>query len=126
MVENIFLTEKRRKVLDGTDDLNDDSRTVEKSRIRKRAKMALKELQEVAQSEEIENRGIFEAEEVGTLIFYLQADSAAIEPVDTDVTEDSYSPFGTHSEMHEPYKRELHYEIDKQLRKFHNPEEGRF
>jgi len=122
MVENIFLTEKRREVLAGTDDLTDDSRTVEKSRIRKRAKMALSELEEVAQSMEIENRSVFEPEEVGRLLFWIHKDPANVENMTKP--EGEWDPFKTHSEAHEQYAKNLYFEISRQLSKFDTPEEG--
>lgn len=122
MVENIFLTEKRREVLAGTDELSDDSRTVEKSRIRKRARMALRELEEVAQSDEIENRTVFGEEEVSRLLFWIQQDSGSLE--NATKPEDEWDAAKVYTDAHEQYIRNLHFEINKQMRKFDVPREG--
>ena len=122
MVENVFLTEKRREVLAGTDDLSDSSRTVEKSRIRKRAKMALQELEEVAQSLEIENRSVFEPEEVAGLVFWIAHDPGNAENLTKP--DDEWDPAKTYTEAHREYMRNIHFEMSKQLNKIEKPEEG--
>lgn len=94
MVENIFLTEKRREVLNGTDDLNDDSRIVEKSRIRTRARMALRELQAVADSGVIDNETVFEPDEIYGLLHALTID-------------DTEGGLFVQKEVDEDYKREV-------------------
>ena len=122
MVENVFLTEKRRKVLDGTDELSDSSRTVEKSRIRKRARMALRELEEVAQSDQIENRSIFEPEGVGRLLFWIQQDAGSLE--NATKPENEWDAAKVYTEAHKQYIRNLHFEMNKQMNKFDLPTEG--
>lgn len=94
MVENIFLTEKRREVLNGTDDLNDNSRIVEKSRIRTRARMALRELQAVADSGVIDNETVFEPDEIYGLLHALTID-------------DTEGGLFVQKEVDEDYKREV-------------------
>lgn len=66
--DNIFLTENRRDVLKGTSDWEDASIANEKSRIKNRAKLALEELTEVAESGHIDNTDIFDADDVGQLL----------------------------------------------------------
>jgi hypothetical protein len=67
-MENAFLTDARREVLEGTSDREGSSLSVEKSRIRKRAKLALQELIEVANSSEIENESVFDTQQVHLLL----------------------------------------------------------
>lgn len=67
-MENLFLTEARRAVLDGTTDREGNSLAVEKSRIRERARLAVEELIAVAASPEIENSDVFEPNDLARLI----------------------------------------------------------
>lgn len=71
MVENIFLTDSRRDVLEGTSDLTDQSLYNAKSRIRTRARLALEELIEVAASSEIDNADVFTEQEIKQLVSLL-------------------------------------------------------
>lgn len=64
MVERVFLTETRRKVLEGEFEGSDATKRSHKSRIRTRARMALQELTEVAQSSEIDNADVFDPKDV--------------------------------------------------------------
>lgn len=64
MVERVFLTDTRRDVLEGEFDGPDATKRSHKSRIRTRARMALQELIEVAQSSEIDNTDVFEPKEI--------------------------------------------------------------
>lgn len=68
MPDKVFLTETRRNVLNGEYEGNDDSLTVEKSRIRTRARTALEELIELARSDEIDNSEVFEIHELNALL----------------------------------------------------------
>jgi len=122
MVENIFLTGKRREVLAGTDELSDDSRPVEKSRIRTRARMALRELEEVAQSDEIENRTVFGEEEVGRLLYWILQDPGSVRETTTE--EDPWDAAKPYTDAHKQYIRNAHFEIRKQMSKFDVPREG--
>jgi hypothetical protein len=63
-----FLTESRREVLAGEWDGEPSTERSKKSQIRTRARAAVGELIEVAQSPEIENADVFEPEEVGRLL----------------------------------------------------------
>jgi len=71
--ENTFLTENRRDVLKGTSEWTDRAINNEKSRIRKRATLAMDELIEVAASPEIDNESIdgFHQDTVARLIHAL-------------------------------------------------------
>lgn len=80
MVQNIFLTDHRREVLAGEADMTDGSLSVEKSRIRKRADMALQELIEVAESSEIENNTVFNPADIAHLL------NAVMQPSDRPLT----------------------------------------
>jgi hypothetical protein len=68
MVERLFLTEPRQKLLDGELDWNESSVETEKSRIRTRASLALDGLIEVAKSDQIENSTVFEPEDIDRLL----------------------------------------------------------
>lgn len=66
--DNAFLTDSRREVLDGTTDWEQSSVRVEKSRIKKRAQVALDELIEVAESHEIDHTRAFDPDDVFRLL----------------------------------------------------------
>jgi hypothetical protein len=69
MVEKAFLTDSRRDVLEGNaDDLTEQSLRNAKSRIRVRARLALAELIEVAESEEIDQTEVFEPDDIAQLL----------------------------------------------------------
>jgi len=68
MVEDVFLTDSRREVLDGDSNLNDQSLANEKYRIRKRARLALEELIEVAESDEISNESVIDSDGLVRLV----------------------------------------------------------
>ena len=122
MVENAFLTEKRREVLNGESDLEGQSLANQKYRIRKRAKMALDELGEVARSMEIENRNVWDAEDVAKLVFWITHDSGNVE--NATKPDEEWDAAKTYTEEHRRYMRDVHFEITKQLNKIENPEEG--
>lgn len=98
MVDKVFLTDTRRDVLEGTaDQLNDQSLLNEKSRIRKRARLAIEELIEVADSPEIDNETVFEPELVGKLVQSIISDGGGlIENTD--------------------YRNEIYVELDRPIR----------
>lgn len=130
--QNIFLTETRRAVLDGESDLAESSITNEKSRIRTRARAALNELIEVAQSDEIENASVFEPEKLGNLMFWILNDPSqfdqfgglvAPEGEEIDVDEGAVSRY---TEQLASYRRNVYAEVDGPLRSVRHPERGRF
>jgi hypothetical protein len=94
--ENIFLTDKRREVLQGTSDWEDASVANEKSRIKNRARLATAELIDVANSPHIENRKALPPEQVGELI----------ESVVTPRTE---------PEGYDEYRRDLYFHVRRAL-----------
>ena len=137
MTDNLFLTENRRDVLDGASEWSAASITTEKSRIRSKAGAALKELIEVAQSTEIENRSVFDPGEVGTLLYWILNDPAGMpledgalpggligtsdEPPE-DVPEEIYTQI---PEKLQQYRREIHSEAAQELLRIDHPGRGR-
>jgi hypothetical protein len=120
MSENIFLTESRRDVLRGTSEWTDDAVTVEKSRIRSKARTALAELIEVAQSEEIENRSVFEPAQVGLLLGLLIDDPAVMPPGGlSDSPGDLSVP-----ERHIEYRNDVHSEATSTMLALKPPQRG--
>lgn len=97
MVEKIFLTDSRRDVLEGDSDLSDQSLLNAKSRIRVRARLALEELIEVAESSEIDNAEIFEPEQMARLV------AAVISPPSEQITP-RYTFDGDPEEYREQYE----------------------
>lgn len=79
-MENLFLTEPRREILEGSTDWADSSIANEKSRIRARARLALAELIEVAESDEIDNADIFESGDIFDLLEALFGEQDDIPP----------------------------------------------
>ena len=134
MTDNLFLTENRRDVLDGASEWSAASITTEKSRIRSKAGAALKELIEVAQSTEIENRSVFDPGEVGTLLYWILNDPALF-PVEQrgglvgtaddppeGVSEEAYTKIPNSLQQ---YRREIHSEAAQELLRIDHPERGR-
>jgi hypothetical protein len=134
MTEDLFLTENRRDVLDGSTNWADGSVTTEKSRIRGKTKTAISELIEVAQSTEIENRSVFDPEQIGTLLYWILNDPAlfpieqrggligtADEPPE-GVSEEAYTKI---PEDLQQYQREIHSEAAQELLRIDHPERGR-
>jgi hypothetical protein len=80
MVDQVFLTDARRDVLRGESDRTGNSLSVEKSRIRERARLALSELIEVAESEEIDNADVFDPRDVSRLIAALLSGDEQVTP----------------------------------------------
>lgn len=69
MVDKVFLTDERRDVLEGNaDDLAEQSLRNAKSRIRIRARLALEELTEVAESKELDQTEVFDPDDVFRLL----------------------------------------------------------
>lgn len=119
---NAFLTDERRAVLAGAYEGEENVERTHKSRIRARARSALAELTEVARSEEIDNADVFEPEAVGTLLFWILRDPARLTDLEGGgLVKDEDLP-----DSYQQYRNSLYVEIDKQMRKFDRPEEGRF
>ncbi|MUW15739.1 hypothetical protein GJ633_14740 [Halorubrum sp. CBA1125] len=129
---NIFLTENRRDVLSGESDFSEKSITNEKSRIRTRTRTALDELIEVAQSAEIENRSVFDPEQLGILLYWVLNDPAMMgfpggfvgtsdEPPE-GVDEDHYTRIPDELQQ---YRSEVHSEAAQELLRVDQPGQGR-
>lgn len=96
---NIFLTEKRRKVLNGESEWSEESIDNEKSRIRTRSRTALDELIEVAYSPEIDNSDIFDPKKLRELITILTRGPGGLDPWEPD----------------EDYANSVHVAVDKAI-----------
>lgn len=112
MVEKIFLTDSRRDVLEGNaNDLTEQSLRNAKSRIRVRSRLALEELTEVAESPEIENREVFDPDDVFLFLRALLLPDEYV-PIDGEPPED-----------YQEYRDRLHVQLDKLLRMRHEQDE---
>ena len=130
----VILTDNRRDVLAGESDWSDDAIINEKTRIRKRSRTALGELIEVAQSSEIENRSVFDPEQIGTLLYWILNDPAQFPIADhgglvgtndeppEGVPEDAYLKI---PEALQEYRQEGHSEAAQELLRIAHPERGR-
>lgn len=78
MSADTFLTDERRAVLNGEYDGAENVERTHRSRIKSRARSAVGELIEVARSEEIENRDVFDPKQVGLLLGLLVDDPAVM------------------------------------------------
>lgn len=111
MPERVFLTDARRAVLRDEFDGAASTEHSHRSRIRTRSRLALKELIEVAQSEEIENADVFDPGDIEALITALY-------------TGDGFVPFrifdGSRQEyaQHIAYQLDLHARLDRLTREF--------
>lgn len=126
MVQNIFLTDHRRNVLNGDHDLTDNSLANEKSRIRHRARMAISELQEVAQSSEIENSSVFDPKALAYLIQWVLLDPAAMTGGGVIGADDRMPDEATvdFSPQNREYQKDLHFQLSGALNVAHNPTGG--
>lgn len=120
---NTFLTDERRAVLTGEYEGAENVERTHKSRIRARARSALDELIQVARSEEIENAKVFDPEKLATLVFWVYNDPSQQPPGGLNADIDDWEGF---SNSFENYRRAVYVEIDQQMRKFNQPDEGRF
>jgi hypothetical protein len=75
-----FLTDERRAVLSGEYDGEPNTERTHKSRIRSRARTALHELIEVAESDAIDNADIFEPNDLARLIHALMTPADGLTP----------------------------------------------
>lgn len=80
MEDKTFLTEKRRSVLIGEFDGSDSSERTHKSLIRTRARTAIRELIEVARSDQIDNADVFEPNDLARLIDALMVPDDGLTP----------------------------------------------
>lgn len=117
MVDKVFLTDERRAILNGeADHLTDESLRTGKYRIRRRARTALSELVDVAESPEIDNTDIFEPEEIQELLLRLllvgpqEGEGGGLVPMpgeDPDALEDGL-PVVRYTDDYREYRRQLH------------------
>ena len=68
MADKVFLTDERRDVLTGEYEGSENVERTHKSRIRARSQTALEELIEVAESQEIDTRDVFDPHDVFNLL----------------------------------------------------------
>ena len=130
--DNIFLTENRRDVLAGESDFSKKSLTNEKSRVRTRARTAVDELIEVAQSTEVENRSVFDAEQIGTLLYWILNDPAMMGQPGGLIGTDDEPPEGVDADHYtkipdglQQYRHEVHSEAAQELLRIDRPGQGR-
>jgi hypothetical protein len=91
MTDRVFLTEKRRDVLNGEYEGSPDALRNQKSRLRKSARTALEELIAVANSEEIENGEVFHPNDLARLVHALMTPADGLTPLKNfDGTEVEY------------------------------------
>lgn len=130
--EKVFLTDERRAVLRGRYDGSDSNLRTHKSRIRKKARIALDELMEVAGSPAIDNEDVFDTEEVYTLISILLGGMGGITHVTDEKApypeevRDHYDEYGGVAwRPHEDYANSLYVKLDGGLRGFHAEDDDR-
>ena len=126
--ENVFLTENRREVLNGTSDWADASISNERSRIKNRAETALDELIEVAASPAIDNEDVFDPETVYTLISILLNGSGGLSHGDEiphpDEVREQYDSYRSIAwKPREDYSQSLYFKIDGGLREAHDTDD---
>ena len=102
MVEKVFLTPERRSVLEGRRDHSSGSTSTHKVRIRRRAKRALEELIEVAESDEIDKEDVFNPDQIRRLLIALFGDHRDIQPY--------YEAWEESDEALSEYKNKYEYE----------------
>lgn len=102
MSDRVFLTDTRRSVLEGDYEGKDNYRRAHETRIRKKTRIALNELIEVAESPQIRNEDVFDPADVRTLL------EAILGPVDT------IDPFSEHFDDRadrRDYRQQYHHEL---------------
>ncbi|MFW5918424.1 MAG: hypothetical protein ACOCR0_02970 [Haloferacaceae archaeon] len=104
-----FLTDQRRAVLAGEYDGEPNTERTHKSRIRSRAKTALQELIEVAESDAIDNADVFEPNDLARLIDALMHHADGLTP--------RWNYDGDPAEYNEKYQYQmlLHGRLNHQL-----------
>jgi hypothetical protein len=113
MIQNVFLTDERRAIINDASDLEGQMLANEKRRIREDAKHALLELEEIAQSSEIQNRSVFPPELIGRLVFWMYQDAGSLETATTP--EDVPDSVTAYTKAHEEYMTNLTSEITTHL-----------
>lgn len=126
-IPNAFLTDERRAVLTGDYEGSESVERTHKSRIRRRARSAISELIEVAQSPVIENSEVFDPSEIGTLLFWIMHDTSQTTGGGLiGEIEDESLPTVDYTDEFEQYRRAVHSEVAQEIMKIDHPERGRF
>jgi hypothetical protein len=86
---DVFLTDKRTDVLNREYEGSESVRRTHESRIRQRARTAISELIEVADSPVIDNADVFEPEEVGRLLAAILSDPSQMPTAGGLIVEDA-------------------------------------
>jgi len=86
MVDRVLITDRRRRLLNENLDETKGSVNVEKTRIRKRARIAIQELVEIARSDAIDNEDIFQPEDLNALITAIMEENGLVSRNDFDGT----------------------------------------
>lgn len=107
MVDKVFLTDTRRALLNDEYGGKDSSRATERSRIKNRASVALEELIEVAESEQIDNTDVFDPSDVHRLLVALTTPPMADGPVDPT------NPEQTIDDNWQAYRDRLYVQLSK-------------
>ena len=104
-----FLTETRKGVLDGDWEGSDSTHRSHKSDIRQKSKAAIEELIEVAESREIDNKQVFDPEQIRHLLVAIAQPGGLVE--------DEYE------HASEEFRNELYFEVNRFLLGF-QPEDS--
>lgn len=104
----VFLTDQRRDVLTGDYDGAANTERTHQSRIRSRARSALAELIEVAESDAIENESVFDPDQLRYLLTAIMQGGGGLDP---------YEP-------PEDYQNAVYVEVDRSLRYFQDMDDG--
>lgn len=127
--EKVFLTEQRRAVLRNQYDGSDSNARTHKSRIRKKSKLALDELIEVASSPKIDNSDVFDPETVYTLISILLRGTGGLmyetEEAQQKALENAEDNAIIAWDPDPDYANELYVRLDGGLRGFHEQNDDR-
>lgn len=129
MPGNAFLTETRREVLNGEYDGTDNARRGIKSQTRQDAVAAVRELQKIASSPQINNADVFDPDELYSLLMILTVGTGGLiagpdnrRPLPDDV---SSSNAKTHAWRPDPdYAREVYVVLDRVLRDYQDKQQS--
>jgi hypothetical protein len=91
MVDRVLITDRRRRLLNENLDETRGSINVEKTRIRKRARIAIQELVEIARSDAIDNEDIFQPEDLNALITAIMEENGLVSRNDFDGTAEEHT-----------------------------------
>jgi len=97
-VDNVFLTDTRREVLKGEYDGSPNNQRSHKSNIRKRADLALEELIEVAESDELDHTDFIDPDDVFRLL------QALLIPDRHHIDRDEFTPTPTEDQYTDEFR----------------------